>query len=172
MTEIAIRRVYEAPGADDGYRVLVDRLWPRGMSHERAHLDAWLKQVAPSPALRTWWHHDPDTAVEFAARYRAELDENPAGAELLATVREHPRVTLVYAARDPKVNHALVLRDWLRERLADAAGTATDAQPATRALWPAPLTSRVRPAADGAASRAGASRGESPHSAPGASGLL
>lgn len=117
MSEILIKRVYETPSDEDGYRVLVDRLWPRGVSHERAHLDAWLKQVAPSPALRTWWHHDPGTFDEFAARYRAELDDNPATAELLQTIAEHPRVTLIYAAHDPKVNHALVLRQWLHERI-------------------------------------------------------
>lgn len=117
MPEISIKRIYDAPASDDGFRVLVDRLWPRGMTHERAHLDAWFKDVAPSPELRTWWHHDPDTAAEFATRYRAELDADDATQQLLALAREHPHVTLLYAARDPEVNHARVLRQWMLERL-------------------------------------------------------
>jgi len=111
--EIQIKRVYEAAEPGDGYRVLVDRLWPRGVTHDRAALDLWLKDVAPSPALRTWWDHDPARLDEFATRYRAELDENPAVDQLRHVLQEHDRVTLVYAAHDPRVNHAAVLRDYL-----------------------------------------------------------
>jgi uncharacterized protein YeaO (DUF488 family) len=110
-----IKRVYEPAEAADGYRVLVDRLWPRGVTHERAAVDLWLKAAAPSPELRTWWDHDPDRFDEFAERYRAELDGSPAVDELLGLLREHGALTLVYAARDPQVNHALVLRDVLDE---------------------------------------------------------
>lgn len=115
MGELQVKRVYDPPAPDDGYRVLVDRLWPRGVSRDRAALDAWAKDIAPSPDLRTWWNHDPARLAEFAARYRAELDHNPAVDALASLRRTHPRLTLLYAAHDPQVNHALVLRDYLLE---------------------------------------------------------
>lgn len=120
-TGIRLKRAYAEAEASDGYRVLVDRLWPRGLSKERADLDLRLPHVAPSPELRTWWGHDPARFDEFAGRYRAELDTNPALEELLGIVRSHPVVTLVYAAHDPHVNHAIVLRDVLREHLNESA---------------------------------------------------
>ncbi len=110
-----IKRVYDDPSPDDGYRVLVDRLWPRGVTHERAAADLWLKEAAPTPALRTQWHHDPKRFDEFAERYRAELDTNPAVDDLLDLAGAHPTVTLLFAAHDPAVNHAAVLRDYLDE---------------------------------------------------------
>lgn len=111
----AMKRVYDAPQASDGYRVLVDRLWPRGVSKDRAELDEWAKEVAPSPDLRTEWHHsgDPARFDEFATRYRDELDANPAAEALLETGRAHERVTLVFGARDERVNHVTVLVEWL-----------------------------------------------------------
>lgn len=119
----AMKRVYDPPAASDGYRVLVDRLWPRGVSKERAELDAWAKDVAPSPGLRTEWHHaGGERFDEFAARYRAELDENAAAASLLATGREHARVTLLFGARDGRMYHAAVLLDWLAEHGAAVEG--------------------------------------------------
>jgi len=111
--DIALKRIYEAPAADDGYRVLVDRLWPRGVRRDDAALDAWMKDVAPSKDLRTWWDHDPDRFAEFAERYREELDGSTALAVLRAVSATKPHVTLLYAAHDPQVNHALVLRDVL-----------------------------------------------------------
>ncbi|WP_156761631.1 DUF488 domain-containing protein [Microbacterium karelineae] len=113
MGEVRIARAYDAAEPDDGFRVLVDRMWPRGVSKLRAALDAWMKDVAPTPELRRWWDHDPARLDEFAARYRAELDDNPAVAELRAAIDAHPVVTLVYGARDPRVSHAAVLRDHL-----------------------------------------------------------
>ena len=110
-----MKRVYEPADASDGYRVLVDRLWPRGVRKERADLDEWAKDVAPSPALRTEWHHNRERFDEFAARYRDELDANPAAEALLATGREQDRVTLLFGARDEQVNHAAVLLAWLAE---------------------------------------------------------
>jgi uncharacterized protein YeaO (DUF488 family) len=110
-----MKRVYEPADASDGYRVLVDRLWPRGVRKERAGLDEWAKDVAPSPALRTEWHHNRERFDEFAARYRDELDANPAAEALLATGREQDRVTLLFGARDEQVNHAAVLLAWLAE---------------------------------------------------------
>lgn len=118
MVQLRIKRIYDEPAAGDGVRVLVDRLWPRGVAKARARLDDWCKAVAPSPELRTRWHHDPGRFEEFAAQYRAELDANPdAVADLLALARRSEVVTLLYGARDPKVNHAVVLRDYLEELL-------------------------------------------------------
>ena len=117
MGQVGIKRVYEQAADEDGVRILVDRLWPRGVSKERAALTGWLKDVAPSPDLRRWWHHDPDRFEDFARRYRTELDGNPALEDLLGIVREHDRTTLVYAAKDPAVNHALILRDYIRHAL-------------------------------------------------------
>ena len=117
MGQVDIKRVYEQAADEDGVRILVDRLWPRGVSKERAALSGWLKNVAPSPDLRRWWHHDPDRFEDFARRYRTELDDNPALGDLLSIVREHDRTTLVYAAKDPAVNHALILRDYIRQAL-------------------------------------------------------
>ena len=117
MGQVDIKRVYEQAADEDGIRILVDRLWPRGVSKERAALSGWLKDVAPSPDLRRWWHHDPDRFEDFARRYRTELDDNPALEDLLSIVREHDRTTLVYAAKDPAVNHALILRDYIRQAL-------------------------------------------------------
>ena len=117
MGQVDIKRVYEQAADEDGVRILVDRLWPRGVSKERAALSGWLKDVAPSPDLRRWWHHDPDHFQDFARRYRTELDDNPALEDLLSIVREHDRTTLVYAAKDPAVNHALILRDYIRQAL-------------------------------------------------------
>lgn len=117
MVQLRIKRIYDEPAASDGVRVLVDRLWPRGVAKATARLDDWCKGVAPSPELRTWWQHDPERFDEFAARYRAELDANPdAVAALLALARGSAVVTLLYGAKDPQVNHAVVLRGYL-ERL-------------------------------------------------------
>lgn len=117
-----MKRVYDRAGESDGYRVLVDRLWPRGVSKERAELDEWAKEVAPSPDLRTEWHHAPERFDEFANRYRTELDENDAARTLLAKGEQHERVTLLFGARDEHANHAAVLLEWLREHGASVEG--------------------------------------------------
>lgn len=117
-----IKRVYDPPEASDGVRILVDRLWPRGVSKERAELDDWFTDVAPSPDLRTEWHHAADreaTFADFAARYRAELDAGQAAAALLerglAADASGQVITLLFAARDTHENHATVLLDWLAD---------------------------------------------------------
>lgn len=110
---LRIKRIYEAPAPADGYRVLVDRLWPRGVTREHAELDLWCKDIAPSPDLRTWWGHDPARFTEFSDRYRAELAANPAVAQLRDVIRANPTTTLLFAAHDPEVNHAAVLHDYL-----------------------------------------------------------
>ncbi|MDD6372963.1 MAG: DUF488 domain-containing protein [Bifidobacteriaceae bacterium] len=114
---VDIKRAYEEPADDDGARILVDRLWPRGRSKAAACLETWAKDVAPSKELRSWFAHVPERFPEFAERYRAELDANPDGVrELTDAMAGHGRVTLVYAAKDPEHNNAVVLRDWLVER--------------------------------------------------------
>ncbi len=116
---IRLKRAYEAPAPQDGHRVLVDRLWPRGVSKDALRLDAWLRDLAPSAALRRWFGHDPARFAEFARRYQAELQREPARALLADLARRAARgpVTLVYAARDPDHNDAVVLRDLLEEAL-------------------------------------------------------
>jgi len=110
-----IKRAYEAPDATDGFRVLVDRLWPRGLTKERLGIDAWLKDVAPSTDLRKWIHSDMSRWSEFRRRYLKELASQPeAVAELRRRARE-TRVTLVFAARDPENNHAAILKDYLEQ---------------------------------------------------------
>lgn len=106
----AIKRVYEQPAAADGRRVLVDRVWPRGIKKADANLALWLKDVAPSTGLRKWFGHDPAKWDEFQRRYRAELDGSPALDELKKLAAQG-RLTLVYAARDEQHNNAVVLRD-------------------------------------------------------------
>ena len=115
MTEIRIKRIYDEPSADDGFRVLVDRLWPRGVARATAALDRWDKDVAPSSELRTWFNHRPDRFTQFAERYCAELAGSGAVVALLAAAGDRDRITVLYAARDPEVNHARVLRDYLAE---------------------------------------------------------
>lgn len=119
---LRIKRVYDDPAPSDGFRVLVDRLWPRGVTRERADLDLWDKDVAPSPQLREWWDHDPARFDEFAQRYRAELAGSPAVDALLDQVRAHDATTLLFAAHDPAVNHAVILRDVLDEALGGRSG--------------------------------------------------
>jgi uncharacterized protein YeaO (DUF488 family) len=111
---IETKRVYAGPAPTDGFRVLVDRLWPRGLSKDAAALDLWAKDVAPSSELRNWFAHREDRFAEFTARYVAELDKNPAVGELLATMRPHTVVTLLFGARDSRLNQAAVLADYLR----------------------------------------------------------
>ena len=111
-----VKRVYEPAADDDGCRVLVDRLWPRGVSKESAAVDLWLKEIAPSTALRKEFNHRPERFADFSERYRHELDANPAVETLLDLAAGHPRVTLLYAARDTDANHALVLLDYLQGR--------------------------------------------------------
>ena len=116
-TQIAIKRVYDEAGESDGMRVLVDRLWPRGLSKERARIDLWLKEIAPSNELRTWFAHDPARFDEFRHRYEAELASGPAH-DALTRLRELARqqpVTLVFAARDAEHSNAAVLRDLLNK---------------------------------------------------------
>lgn len=110
---VRIKRVYDKPEPDDGFRVLVDRLWPRGLTKQKARLDAWLRDVAPSPALRKWYSHDPARWTGFQKRYREELKAHRAElAELRKRAASGP-VTLLYAARTEHLNHAVVLKELI-----------------------------------------------------------
>jgi uncharacterized protein YeaO (DUF488 family) len=111
---IPIKRIYEAPSPSDGRRVLVDHLWPRGVSKARAHLDLWMKDIGPSNDLRQWFDHRTDRWDEFRRRYRDELAVNPAVKTLSDMVAEGP-VTLLFAARDTAHNEAVVLAEYLAE---------------------------------------------------------
>src|SRR5947199_8721696 len=108
---IHLKRAYEKPSSSDGQRILVERLWPRGLTKARAAVDLWLKDVAPSPELRRWFGHDPAKWKEFVRRYGQELEGNPEAVELLRRKAKRGAVTLVYAARDPEHNSALILKE-------------------------------------------------------------
>jgi uncharacterized protein YeaO (DUF488 family) len=113
---LAIKRIYEPTQASDGQRVLVERLWPRGLTKQKAAVDLWLKEIAPSPELRKWFSHDPHKWAEFQERYRDELKAKP---ELVSQLRQMAAavpVTLVYAAHDPLLNSAMVLKEFLEEQ--------------------------------------------------------
>lgn len=112
--ELRVRRVYDEPTEKDGFRVLVDRLWPRGLSKERAAIDLWAKDAAPSAELRKAFHHEGMSWEAFEAAYRAELTGNPAVPALRAALEGHPVATLLYGTHDEQHNHAALLREALR----------------------------------------------------------
>lgn len=114
MATIAIKRVYDPPAASDGYRVLVDRLWPRGLTKAAAALDLWAKDLAPSPDLRKEFNHQPERFAEFRHHYLGELSKNPAVTAFRAELKR-PKVTLLYGAHDRANNHAVVLAGFLRK---------------------------------------------------------
>jgi uncharacterized protein YeaO (DUF488 family) len=116
---VQLKRAYEPPAPDDGRRVLVERLWPRGLRKDQAHFDEWLKDVAPSTALRKWFHHDPSRWAEFEDRYARELGSEPARAAFDELVREvaSETVTLVYSSHDQEHNNAVALKRMIDRRL-------------------------------------------------------
>jgi len=116
MMEIRIKRAYEDAARSDGPRILVDRIWPRGVAREDADLETWLKELAPSTELRKWFDHDPEKWSDFRQKYLKELKKSEAAADLkeLQTIaKEHKRITLVFAAKDTEHNNAVALRDFL-----------------------------------------------------------
>lgn len=121
MNELRCKRIYEPAEETDGCRILVDRLWPRGIKKENAGLNVWAKEIAPSSELRRWFAHDPAKFDAFKKSYREELDTSSASQEFRnwckEELREHP-VTLLYAAKDEHCNHAVVLKEWLEEGIA------------------------------------------------------
>lgn len=110
---LKLKRVYEPPVRSDGYRILIDGLWPRGVSKRAASIHSWVKTLAPSTALRRWFRHDPELWPEFVKRYRRELKSNKGIAEFVNSFWHLKQITLLYAASDEAHNHALVLKDFL-----------------------------------------------------------
>jgi len=111
--KIRLKRAYEAPRENDGFRTLVDRLWPRGVSRDSARIDLWLKEIAPSDDLRRWFAHDPEKWGEFRDRYLRELEHNPSAVEELMEHVHQGTVTLIYGAKDQEHNNAVVLKEYL-----------------------------------------------------------
>jgi uncharacterized protein YeaO (DUF488 family) len=112
---LKIKRIYDSPEKDDGFRLLVDRLWPRGVSKDRAHVDLWMKEIGPSTALRKWFGHDPKRWTEFAAKYRKELTGKKDLVRQIKKLKsENKNLTLVYSAHDPVHNQAVVLLRYLK----------------------------------------------------------
>ncbi len=116
MKSIQIKRVYEDKSKDDGYRVFVYRLWPRGVSKEDAHFDEWMKELAPSTELRKWFNHKPERFDEFSKRYKKELKEKEKKLDELRDITKTKKVTLLFAAKDTEINNAVVIRDVLMEK--------------------------------------------------------
>ena len=114
--DISLKHAYDAPSSTDGVRILVERLWPRGVTKEKARIDHWLKDIAPSSALRRWYSHEPERWPEFTTRYRTELAANAAGVAELEALRAAVPITFVFAARDTERNSAVVLKDYLAGR--------------------------------------------------------
>ena len=110
---IFVKRIYAARSPEDGYRILVDRLWPRGIKKEQGFIDLWLKEIAPSPALRSWFQHDPDKWATFKERYVKELEKKCDLITLLTSKLKHGSVTLLYGAKNETCNHAVALKDYL-----------------------------------------------------------
>lgn len=113
MSTFKIKRIYEPAQASDGYRILVDRLWPRGVKKEVAAVDLWLKDIAPSAELRSWFGHDPEKFPEFSRRYKSELKTNPALKSLRQLAKDHKTITLLYGAKDTQHNQAVVLQAYV-----------------------------------------------------------
>ena len=110
---IRLKRIYLPPAPDDGIRILVERLWPRGLSKEAAQIDLWLKEATPSSQLRQWFHHDPDLWSAFKTRYFAELNANPAALTPLQELEDAVRVTFLFAAREERFNNAVALKEYV-----------------------------------------------------------
>ena len=117
MTEIKIKRVYEDPSDTDGYRVLVDRLWPRGVSKEEANLDEWDKNIAPSTELRKWFDHKEERLQEFTLRYKEELMSQKDALNRILKIAQTQKVTLLYGAKNSEINQAVVLKNILNQQV-------------------------------------------------------
>jgi len=113
LEQIRVKRAHEEPSSSDGYRILVDRLWPRGLTKDRLHLNMWAKEIAPSSELRRWFSHDPDKWREFTKRYFVELNANPAAVNtLLSCFQKEPVVTFVFGSKEEKFNNAVALKNY------------------------------------------------------------
>jgi uncharacterized protein YeaO (DUF488 family) len=114
---IALKRVYEEPAESDGTRILVDRLWPRGLTKEKAKVDVWLKEIAPSTELRKWFNHEPSKWPEFKRRYQAEISNNTEALSLLQKHLASGKATIVYSAKDEQHNDAVVIKLYLDKKV-------------------------------------------------------
>lgn len=120
MYTLEIKRIYQPIDQSDGFRILVDRLWPRGIKKAEAEINLWAKEITPSPQLRKWFNHEADKFEQFKQNYLVELNNNPYGLEFVSLCKQQllqQNVTLLYAAKDPQYNHALVLKQWLLPQL-------------------------------------------------------
>jgi uncharacterized protein YeaO (DUF488 family) len=117
MHEIKLKRVYEPIENSDGFRILIDRLWPRGINKEKGHIDIWLKEIAPSVALRKWFNHEPGKWKKFVEKYHEELEQSETVNEIIKLIKKHKSVTLLYAARDTQHNNAIVLQEFLHKKV-------------------------------------------------------
>lgn len=113
MGKLQIKRIYDQPASTDGIRIFVDRLWARGVTKQRAHLDYWLKDIAPSSDLRIWFNHEPQKFKEFSKKYKKELQSHNDIIEQIKNLLKTNNVTLIYAAKSPIINHANVLKDYI-----------------------------------------------------------
>lgn len=123
MNEIRCKRIYDLPDESDGFRILIDRLWPRGLKKDAANIDLWAKEIAPSNELRQWFGHATDRFSEFAALYFAELNANAKSAAFLEIAKAQlstGNVTLLFGARDTEHNHAVVLQKWIEEKTSES----------------------------------------------------
>ena len=116
IMKLKVKRIYEAYEDTDGFRILVDRLWPRGIKKEKAQIDSWMKEIAPSTALRKWFAHDPDKWSDFVLKYKKELHDSMAFRELLTLMKKHKTITLVFSATDEAHNQAVALKRFVEEK--------------------------------------------------------
>ena len=141
---IRLKRAYERPAASDGPRLLVDRLWPRGVGKAAARIDRWIKEIAPTAGLRKWFGHDPEKWDEFRARYDRELDAHPEVWRPLLSASKRGRVTLVYSAHDTQHNNAVALLEYLRAKMSEPAAAERAQQQARGRARAAKLTAGER----------------------------
>ncbi len=113
---LKVKRVYEAPAKEDGFRILVDRLWPRGLTKEKAKVDLWLKQISPSNELRKWYQHDPEKWPEFKRRYYSELKDKKESLDVILSRAKKGTVTLLFSSKEEKINNAQALKEYLEKR--------------------------------------------------------
>ncbi len=117
LSMLKIKRVYEEPAKEDGFRILVDRLWPRGLTKEKAKVDLWLKDIAPSDALRKWYQHDPEKWQEFMRRYFSELKGKKESLDLIQSKVQKGTVTLLFGSKEERINKAHALKEYLQKRM-------------------------------------------------------
>ena len=114
---LRIKRVYEEPAKEDGFRVLIDRLWARGLTKEKARVDLWLKDIAPSDALRKWYHHDPEKWVEFKRKYFSELKDKKESLDLIENKAKKGTVTLLFGSKEERFNNAQALKEYFQKKM-------------------------------------------------------